>query len=57
MWRTLIVTSGEKMTVRDGWLHVYSPQQEARVPISDLYSVVVDNRQTLLSMGVLTQLA
>lgn len=57
MWRTLIVTSGEKMTVRDGWLHVYSPQQEARVPIGDLYSVVVDNRQTLLSMGVLTQLA
>ena len=57
MWRNLIVTSGEKMTVRDGWLHVYSPQQEARVPIGDLYSVVVDNRQTLLSMGVLTQLA
>lgn len=45
------------MTVREGWLHVYSPQQEARVPIGDLYSVVVDNRQTLLSMGVLTQLA
>ena len=57
MWRTLIVTSGEKMTVRDGWLYVYSPEQEARVPIGDLYSVVVDNRRTLLSMGVLTQLA
>ena len=45
------------MTVRDGWLHVYSPEQEACVPIGDLYSVVVDNRRTLLSMGVLTQLA
>ena len=45
------------MTVRDGCLYVYSPEQEARVPIGDLYSVVVDNRRTLLSMGVLTQLA
>lgn len=57
MWRTLIVTAGEKLTVKDNWLHVYSPQQEARVPIGDLYSVVVDNRQALLSVSVLTQLA
>ena len=57
MWRTIIVTAGEKLTVKDNWLHMYSPQQEARVPIGDLYSVVVDNRQALLSMSVLTQLA
>ena len=57
MWRTLIVTAGEKLTVKDNWLHVYSPQQEARVPIGDLYSVVVDNRQALLSVSVLTRLA
>lgn len=57
MWRTLIVTAGEKLTAKDNWLHVYSPQQEARVPIGDLYSVVVDNRQVLLSVSVLTRLA
>ena len=57
MWRTLIATAGEKLTVKDNWLHVYSPQQEARVPIGDLYSVVVDNRQVLLSVSVLTRLA
>ena len=57
MWRTLIVTAGEKLTVKDNWLHVYSPQQEARVPIGDLYSVVVDNRQALLSVSVVTRLA
>ena len=57
MWRTLIVIAGEKITVRDDWIHVCSPQQEARVPIGDLYSVVVDNRQALLSMPALTQLA
>lgn len=57
MWRTVIVTSGEKLTLQNGWLHVYSPQQEARIPIGDLYSVVVDNNRALLSMAVLTQLA
>ena len=57
MWRTLIVTSGEKLTVKNQWLHVYSEEQEARVPIGDLYSVVVDNRQAMVSVAVLTQLA
>lgn len=57
MWRTLIVSSGEKITVRDGWLHICSPQQEVRVPIGDLYSVVIDNPETMLSMQALTQLS
>lgn len=57
MWRTLIVTSGEKLTVKNQWLNVYSEEQEARVPIGDLYSVVVDNRQAMVSVAVLTQLA
>ena len=24
MWRTVIVTQGEKLTIKDGWLVVYS---------------------------------
>lgn len=57
MWRTVIVTSGEKMTLQDHWLHIISQTQEVRIPIGDLYSVIVDNRQTLLSMPVLTAMA
>ena len=57
MWRTVIVTQGEKLTVRDGWLVVWSEQTEQRVPIGDLYSVVVDNRKAFISVNALVSLA
>ena len=57
MWRTVIVTKGEKLTVKDNWLVVWSDSTEQRVPIGDLYSVVIDNRATLISVNALTTLA
>ena len=57
MWRTVIVTKGEKLTLRDNWLIVYSEHTEQRVPLGDLYSVVVDNRATLVSVSLLAALA
>lgn len=57
MWRTVIVTKGERITVRDNWLVVYSENNEQRVPIGDLYSVVIDNCSAMLSTAVLTTLA
>ena len=57
MWRTVIVTKGEKLTIRDNWLIVYSDSREQQVPIGDLYSVVIDNRAALVSVAVLTALA
>lgn len=57
MWRTVIVTKGEKLTIRDNWLVVYSDSREQQVPIGDLYSVVIDNRAALVSVAVLTALA
>ena len=57
MWRTVIVTQGEKLTVKDNWLVVWSENTEQRVPIGDLYSVVIDNRAALVSVNALTTLA
>ncbi len=57
MWRTVIVTKGERLTIRDNWLIVYSEDNEQRVPIGDLYSVVIDNRSALMSVAVITTLA
>lgn len=56
MWRTVIVTKGEKLTVRDNWLVVYSDGSEQRVPIGDIYSVVIDNRAALISVNAITTL-
>lgn len=56
MWRTVIVTQGEKLTIKDGWLVVYSDNNEQRVPIDDLYSVVIDNRSALISVNTIVAL-
>ena len=57
MWRTLIVTAGGK-TDRKGQLAAcVQPAAGGPRPHWDLYSVVVDNRQALLSVSVLTRLA
>ena len=57
MWRTVIVSGGQKMTVKDNWLHIFTETDEKRVPIGDLYSVVIDNPNTLISQKVLTALS
>ena len=56
MWRTVIVTQGEKLTIKDNWLVVYSDNTEQRVPIGDLYSVVIDNRSALISVNTIVAL-
>lgn len=44
MWKTVIVTKGEKLILRDNWLIVYSDQTEQRVPLGDsVYSRTVRN--------------
>ena len=56
MWRTVIVASGEKLNIKDNWLIVSSAEGESRVPVSDIYSLVIENRAAMLSVSVLTTL-
>jgi CRISPR-associated protein Cas1 len=56
MWRTLIITQGEKLGIKDNWLYIESSEEENKVPISDIYSMVIDNRQTYLTVGAITRL-
>lgn len=56
MWRTVVISSGEKVTVRDNWLVVTAAGKEKSVPIDDLYSVIIDNQETLFSTAVMTEL-
>lgn len=55
-WRTVIVASGEKLNINDNWLIVSSAEGESRVPVSDIYSLVIENRAAMLSVSVLTTL-
>lgn len=57
MWRTVIVSSGEEITVKDNWLVVSSEGKDNRIPIGDLYSVVIDNQEAMFSVAVMTELS
>lgn len=56
MWRTVIVTAGEKITLRNNRMVVYSDTAEHHVPIEDIYSVVIDNRNASVSVNIITAL-
>lgn len=56
MWRTVIVTAGEKLNIKNNWLVVTSSKGENRVPVDDIYSLVIENRAAMLSVSVITTL-
>lgn len=58
MWRSLVLSSGEKLSVRDNWVIVTKEDGKTiSLPISDLYCVVIDNLQMSVTIPVLTHLA
>ena len=57
MWRTVIVSKGERLTVKNNWLYVYSDEFEHHIPIDDIYALVIDNHSAMLSVNVLSSLS
>ena len=57
MWRTVIVSQGERITVVNGNLRIAGAEDESLVPIADIYAVVIDNRAALISVNALAALA
>lgn len=57
MWRTVIISKGERITLKNNWLVVSSENNEQKIPLGDLYSVVIDNSAAMMSTAVLTALA
>lgn len=57
MWRTVIINQGERITIQNGNLHVFSEEMESLVPLADIYAVVIDNRAALISVQTLAQLS
>ncbi|MBE6639036.1 MAG: type II CRISPR-associated endonuclease Cas1 [Ruminococcaceae bacterium] len=56
MFRTIAIHFGERIGVRDNWLTVAREEGEHRIPIEDLYSVVIDNPQASLSVTAIHRL-
>ena len=56
MWRTVIVNNGERIKTEQNWLVVSSDEGESRVPIEDIYAVIIDNRNAVISMSAINAL-
>ena len=57
MWRTVIVSQGERITVYNGNIRITNGEDESLIPLSDIYAVVIDNRAALISVNALALLA
>ena len=57
MWKTVIIDRGEKLIVRDNWLHIIVGEEERRLPLGDLYAVVLDNSPASVSQAAMTALS
>lgn len=58
MWRSVIIYNGERLNVRDNWLVVSMEDGKTKkIPLEDLYCLVIDNRELMISVPTLTELA
>jgi len=55
VWRTIIINIAELIRVKDNWL-IVETDEEVRIPINELYSIVIDNPQTVLTVSAINYL-
>lgn len=56
MFRTLIVQVGERIRTDNNWLCVESGEACSRIPLEDVYSIVIDNPRSSITIAALTAL-
>lgn len=49
MLRTVFINRGDAITAKDDWLHIVGTEVDGKVPVEDVYSVIIDNPQVQFS--------
>lgn len=58
MWRSVIIYNGERLNVQDDWLVVtLDDGTTKKIPMEDLYCVVIDNQNLVITVPTLSILA
>ena len=57
MFRSILVNNGERITVHDEWLVIHQKDDDKKIPLGDIQSLVVDNMSISLSVYALCKLA
>jgi CRISPR-associated protein Cas1 len=55
MWRTIIINDAHRLSVKEGWL-VIGDYTEHRVPLEEIYSLIIDNPAAIISVSALNAL-
>ena len=56
MFRTVVVNFGEKISVKDNLVVVTAGDEDRRIPLEDIYSIVIDNPITCITAPAITKL-
>jgi len=58
MWRSVIIYNGERLSVNDDWLVVtFEDNTTKKIPLEDLYCIVIDNKNLVLTVPTLSLIA
>ncbi len=58
MWRSVIIYNGERLSVQDDWLVVsFEDDTSKKIPLEDLYCIVIDNKDLVLTVPTLSLIA
>jgi len=50
MFRTVIINSGEYLSVKENWLLIQTDEETQKIPIGDIYSIIIDNQRSSISI-------
>jgi CRISPR-associated protein Cas1 len=56
MFRTVVINEGEHIRIKENWLVVLEKETERRIPLEDIYCLVVDNQQATVTIPAITAL-
>lgn len=56
MFRTLFINRGERISCRDSWLVVSCDGEEKKLPLEDIYSIVIDNQASYITIPTIVRL-
>ncbi len=56
MWRTVIINNGERITTDNSRLVVTDGEHSGRIPIEDIYALIIDNYSAMISLATINAL-
>lgn len=57
MFRTVYVSQGQQLNIKNNWLIIKDDSKNSAIPLDDIQALIIDNLQTMISSYTLCMLA